>query len=141
VIEDLHKLLDIKIPVTLVEGFVVKLPLISKYLIQSWVDNSLVMEKAGKLDDAEVPTHPWAQRIAKVLDVPIPVINTVRKWLFKCYYCGLLSSLSAFLCLCHGSDWALQLMALCRQEHFRTNGGAIARFKCFQEGKSFYDLG
>lgn len=63
-VEDLHKLVDIEISVTLVQGFGVKLPLISKYLVHSWVDTSLVMESAGKLDDTEVPTrYLWDQGI------------------------------------------------------------------------------
>ncbi len=68
------------------DEFGVDLPLIGNYLAHSWVDNTLAAKKAGKLDDAGIPTHIWDQPIVQVLDLSILVINTMWKRLFKCYY-------------------------------------------------------
>lgn len=82
----------------------VNLPLIGNFLVHSWVDNALITKKAGKSDDAGVPTHLWDQRIVQVLDIPIQVLNTMRKWLFNRYCRGLMRSLGDFLRRCHGRD-------------------------------------
>ncbi len=82
----------------------VNLPLIGNFLVHSWVDNALITKKAGKSDDAGVPTHLWDQRIVQVLDSPIQVLNTMRKWLFNRYCRGLMRSLGDFLRRCHGRD-------------------------------------
>jgi hypothetical protein len=132
-------IVKVAMPEALAEDLGVDLPLIGKYLVHSWVDNALVTKKAGKSDDAGVPTHLWDQRIAQVLDVPVPVIDTMRKWLFKRYCRGLMRSLSAFLRTCHGKDWALQLVAL-RQERRRMSGSADAPLKRLRGGESFFDL-
>jgi hypothetical protein len=70
-------------PMTLADDSGVSLPLIGRYLSHSWVDASLITEKADTADDAGVPTHMWDQRISLVLDVPLFVIETMRKWMFK----------------------------------------------------------
>ena len=132
-------IVEVAMPEALAEDLGVDLPLIGKYLVHSWVDNALVTEKAGKSDDAGVPTHLWDQRIAQVLEVPVPVISTMRNWLFKRYCRGLMRSLSAFLRSCHGSNWALQLVAL-RQERRQLSGGADAPLKRLRGGESFFDL-
>jgi hypothetical protein len=113
--------------------------LIGKYLPHSWVDDSLITEKAGKADDAGVPIHLWDQRISLVLDVPLLVIETMRKWMFKRYCRGLMRSLASFLCRCHGRDWAHQLTVL-RNDHSRTRSGALAPLTRLRGGESFYDL-
>jgi hypothetical protein len=93
---------DFEVPLSLSNKFGVELPLIGKYLVHTWIYNSLVTEKVGKLDGAGVPMHLWDQQIMQVFDVLIPVINTMRKWLFKHDCRGLMGSLSAFFSLCYG---------------------------------------
>jgi hypothetical protein len=72
--------------------------------------------------------------------MPIPLINTMQKWLFKSYCRDLTCSLNAFLRSCHGNIWALQLVAL-RQERRRTLGGADAPLKRLRGGESFFVWG
>jgi hypothetical protein len=55
----------------------VMLPLIGKYLVHSWVDATLVTEKAGKADNAGVPTQLWDQGATLVLVVPVCILNIV----------------------------------------------------------------
>jgi hypothetical protein len=105
----------------LIADYGVDLPLIGKFLVHSWVYNALITEKAGKSDDADVPTHLWDQRIVQVLNIPIWVLNTMRKWLFKRYCQGFMQSLGVFLSCCHGKDWVLKLLAL-RHEQLSDQG-------------------
>ena len=138
-IPEAGKVSDVRPLKPLGEDYGVDLPLIGKYLVHSWVDNSLITEKAGKSDDAGVPMHLWDQRIVQVLDIPIPVINTIRKWLFTRYCRGLMRSLGACLRRWHGKDWVLELLAL-RRERGRTQGGFSAHLKRLRGGESFFDL-
>jgi hypothetical protein len=86
------------VPTPLIADCGVNLPLIGKCLVHSWVDNALITEKAGKSDGAGVPTtHLWDQWIVQVLDIPIWVLNTMRKWLFNRYCRGLMRLLGDFL--------------------------------------------
>jgi hypothetical protein len=81
----------------------IELPLIGKYLVHAWVDNSLVTEKAGKLDNVGDPMHLWDQQIVHVLDVLIRVIkNDLRKLLFRRHCGGLMRS----LCFPEPLPWA-----------------------------------
>jgi hypothetical protein len=133
-------LVKVVIPVALAANLRVELPFFGKYLVNSWVGSALVAKKAGKANNAEVSTHMWDQQIAQFLDVLIPVIDTMWKWLFSKHYCrGLMRSSSALLRTCHGSDWAFQLMALC-QERCQTSMGVVAPLKRLQ-GESSFDLG
>jgi hypothetical protein len=127
------------LPLTLGDDSGVTLPLIGRFLPHSWVDVSLITEKAGKADDAGVPIHLWDQRISLVLEVPLSVIATMRKWLFKRYCRGLMRSLALFLSRCHGSDWAQQLTVL-RKEHSRQQSVDIPPLKRLRGGESFFDL-
>jgi hypothetical protein len=92
----------------------VMLPLIGKYLVHSWVDATLVTEKAGKADNAGVPTQLWDQRITLVLAVPVRILNIVRKALFRRYCQNLVRSLCTFLVSCAGPRWAARLVEIRR---------------------------
>jgi hypothetical protein len=92
----------------------VRLPLIGKYLVHSWVDATLVTEKAGKADNAGVPTQLWDQRITLVLAVPVRILNIVRKALFRRYCRNLMRSLCTFLVSCAGPRWAARLVEIRR---------------------------
>jgi hypothetical protein len=85
-----------EVPTPLIADYGVDLPLIGKFLVHSWVYNALITEKAGKSDDADVPTHLWDQRIVQVLNIPIQVLNTMRKWLFKRYCRGVDAVVGSF---------------------------------------------
>jgi hypothetical protein len=128
-----------EVPTPLIADYGVDLPLIGKFLVHSWVDNALITEKVGKSDHAGVPTHLWDQWIVQDLNIPIRVLNTMRKWLFKRYCRGLMQSLGVFLSCCHGKDWVLKLLAL-RQEQFRTKDGARAKQdKSYEMGQDSFE--
>jgi hypothetical protein len=82
----------------------VMLPLIGKYLVHSWVDATLATEKAGKADNAGVPTQLWDQRVTLVLGVLVRILNIVR--VFRQYCRNLMRSLCTFLVSCEGLRWA-----------------------------------
>ena len=92
----------------------VMLPLIGKYLVHSWVDATLVTEKAGKADNAGVPTQLWDQRITLVLAVPVRILNIVQKSLLRSYCHNLMRSLGTFLPSCAVHRLAAQLGQLFR---------------------------
>ena len=74
----------------------------------------MVTEKAGKADNAGVPTQLWDQRVSLVLDVPTRILDIVRKALFRRYCRNLMRSLSTFLVSCAGPGWGPQLVELRR---------------------------
>ena len=81
------------------------LPLIQRFLPHSWVDSSLVTEKAAKRDDARVPTHLWDQRCSLVIPHCMPALPTLRMCLARTLVTRLWEEFRGYLSTTHGPDW------------------------------------
>jgi len=90
----------------------VQLDTINKFLVHSWIDPSLVSEKAVKADDAGVATEMWDQRISLVLSVAVDAMNKIRTMILRRLRRRNTRSLISFLENVHGGDWLDKIILL-----------------------------
>ncbi len=77
----------------------------------------MLTEKAGKADNAGVPTQLWDQRVTLVLAVPVHILNIVQKALFWRYCRNLIRSLATFLVPCEGLCCTARLVEIRGSQH------------------------
>jgi hypothetical protein len=87
------------------------LPLIREFLLHSWVDSTLVSDKAAKRDDAGVPIRLWDQRCSLLLPKCTPALPTLSKFLARALVTHLWDELHAYICTTHGADWRTTLLS------------------------------
>ena len=81
------------------------LPTLNAWLPPSWIDETLVTEKAVKVDDSDVPTHLWDLRISLVLQSPTLLLDRPRDFM-HCVACRrVFRSLTAYLARTHPTNW------------------------------------
>ena len=72
----------------------------------SWIDSTLVTDKAVKTDKASVPVHLWDQHVC----LPLGVIDTstlpiLRSFFYCCYGKRLIGSFCEYMTLAYGEGW------------------------------------
>ena len=81
------------------------LPTLNAWLPPSWIDETLVTEKAVKVDDSDVPTHLWDLRISLVLQSPTLLLDRLRDFMHRVACRRVFRSLTAYLARTHPTNW------------------------------------
>ena len=81
------------------------LPSLQAWLPPTWIDSSLVTEKAVKVDDSNIPTHLWDLRISLVLHSPISLVDRLRTFMHSIACRRVCRSLCRYLRTTHGDLW------------------------------------
>ena len=72
----------------------------------SWIDSSLVTDKAVKTDKASVPIHLWDKRVSLLLNVDASkALPIIRNFINTCVGKGLIKSFCAYMLKSYGSKW------------------------------------
>jgi hypothetical protein len=104
---------------------------VGRYLAHSWVDASIVTDKAVKRENADVPSQLWDTHCELIVPGIAHFLPQIRSWLLvKVGHC-MMKEFCAFLRVQHGPDWAETLMASrcvaawdCLSGQKRKRGGA-----------------
>jgi hypothetical protein len=94
------------------------LPTIGKFVPSSWLDETVISDKASKSDDAQVPAHLWDNHITLVLpQIHKEALAGFRSlallWQRRYMYC----QFRAYLRDKFGPAWLLRLLTVRRQAH------------------------
>ena len=81
------------------------LPALNVWLPPTWIDDSLVTEKAVKVDDSDIPTHLWDLRISLVLQSPTLLLDRLRDFMHRVACRRVFRSFCSFLRVHHGDIW------------------------------------
>ena len=81
------------------------LPALNAWLPPTWIDDSLVTEKAVKVDDSDIPTHLWDLRISLVLQSPTLLLDRLRDFMHRVACRRVFRSFCSFLRVHHGDIW------------------------------------
>jgi hypothetical protein len=82
---------------------------LQRWLPHTWVDASLVTDKAVKHDNADAPTHLWDARCLSVCPTAEALLPLLRKWLHVWASRRMLREFRTFLRCKHGPEWSRQL--------------------------------
>ena len=79
------------------------------WLPLSWIDSSLVTDKAVKTDKASVPVHLWDQRICLPMGITKPKrfasIVVIRNFFYKIYRKRLIASFCRYMMVTYNQHW------------------------------------
>ena len=88
------------------------------WLPLSWIDSSLITDKAVKTDKASVPVHLWDQRICLPLGVTdTSTLPVIRNFFYRCYGKRLIDSFCKYMTLTYGEAW---LHWITQEENLKT---------------------
>ena len=105
-VQPLEKGLHIPIPKITEATF---LPQLGKFLPHSWIDESVVTEKAAKGDNAQVPSHLWEARITSVIERSEPLLPILRTLMLRKHKRRTFQDFYGYMRSEYGLQWPEQL--------------------------------